>query len=200
MKLSEIRPNPNNPRVLRDDKFQKLKKSIGDFPKMMELRPIVVDDEGVILGGNMRFRALQDIYGKNGEIPDEWVKRAADLTEDEKRQFVIKDNAAFGEWDWDMLANEWDAEELAEWGIDAPSEFAVNADDYGTEFELPSGEKSDICTISFLLQTKQRDVVNQAITDAKHLEEFKYIETFGNSNKNGNALYLIIQQWADARK
>ena len=114
MKLSTIRPNPKNPRVLRDDKFQKLKKSIEDFPKMMELRPIVVDDEGVILGGNMRFRALQDIYGKNGEIPDAWVKRAADLTEDEKRQFIIKDNAAFGEWDWDMLANEWNAEEL-EW-------------------------------------------------------------------------------------
>ena len=120
IKLSTIRPNPKNPRVLRDDKFQKLKKSIGDFPKMMELRPIVVDDEGVILGGNMRFRALQDIYGKNGEIPDAWVKRAADLTEDEKRQFVIKDNAAFGEWDWDMLANEWDAEELEWWGIEPP--------------------------------------------------------------------------------
>ena len=120
MKLSTIRPNPKNPRVLRDDKFQKLKKSIGDFPKMMELRPIVVDDEGVILGGNMRFRALQDIYGKNGEIPDAWVKRAADLTEDEKRQFVIKDNAAFGEWDWDMLANEWDAEELEWWGVEPP--------------------------------------------------------------------------------
>ena len=120
MKLSTIRPNPKNPRVLRDDKFQKLKKSIGDFPKMMELRPIVVDDEGVILGGNMRFRALQDIYGKNGEIPDAWVKRAADLTEDEKRQFIIKDNAAFGEWDWDMLANEWDAEELEWWGIEPP--------------------------------------------------------------------------------
>jgi DNA modification methylase len=123
MKLSTIRPNPKNPRVLRDDKFQKLKKSIEDFPKMMELRPIVVDDEGVILGGNMRFRALQDIYGKNGEIPDAWVKRAADLTEDEKRQFVIKDNAAFGEWDWDMLANEWDAEELADWGIDTPADW-----------------------------------------------------------------------------
>lgn len=122
MKLSTIRPNPKNPRVLRDDKFQKLKKSIEDFPKMMELRPIVVDDEGVILGGNMRFRALQDIYGKNGEIPDAWVKRAADLTEDEKRQFIIKDNAAFGEWDWDMLANEWDAEELEWWGVEVPKE------------------------------------------------------------------------------
>lgn len=120
MKLSTIRPNPKNPRVLRDDKFQKLKKSIEDFPKMMELRPIVVDDEGVILGGNMRFRALQDIYGKSGEIPDEWVKRAADLTDDEKRQFIIKDNAAFGEWDYDILANEWNAEELVEWGIDVP--------------------------------------------------------------------------------
>lgn len=124
MKLNEIKPNPNNPRVLKDEKFRKLKKSIQDFPKMLELRPIVVDDDGMILGGNMRYRALQEIYGRNGEVPAEWVKRAKDLTEDEKRQFIIKDNAPFGEWDWDALANEWDAELLNEWGVDTPKEWS----------------------------------------------------------------------------
>ena len=181
MKLSTIRPNPKNPRVLRDDKFQKLKKSIEDFPKMMELRPIVVDDEGVILGGNMRFRALQDIYGKNGEIPDAGVKHAEDLTEEEKRQFVIKDNAAFGEWDWDMLANEWDAEELAEWGIDTPADWGketkeVEEDDFdadkdvvetvckrGDIFQLGDhrlmcGDSTDAASVALLMDGQRADI------------------------------------------
>lgn len=106
MKLSEIKPNPVNPRVLRDDKFKKLVKSLRQFPEMMSKRPIVVDEDGMILGGNMRWRALQEIYGKTGEIPDEWVSTAKGWTEDQKREFIIKDNSSFGEWDWDILANE----------------------------------------------------------------------------------------------
>lgn len=118
MKLSEIKPNPNNPRVIRDDKFAKLKKSIEDFPKMMELRPIVVDNTMTILGGNMRFRALQDLGYK--ELPKEWVKKADKLTDEEKQRFIIEDNVGFGEWNWEQLANEWDVERLAEWGLDVP--------------------------------------------------------------------------------
>lgn len=90
MKLSEIKPNPNNPRVLRDERFAKLKQSIQEFPKMMSLRPMVIDSNGIILGGNMRFRALQDLGFK--EIPNDWVKRAEELTEDEKQRFIIADN------------------------------------------------------------------------------------------------------------
>lgn len=118
MKLSEIKANPNNPRVIRDDKFEKLKNSIESFPQMLALRPIVVDTDGIILGGNMRLRALQDLGYK--EIPDEWVKRADELTEEQKREFIIKDNVGFGQWEWDMLANEWDSEQLSEWGLDMP--------------------------------------------------------------------------------
>lgn len=120
MKLSTIKANPKNPRVLRDDKFKKLVKSIQDFPQMMELRPIVTDENGIVLGGNMRLRALQQIFGRDGEVPDTWVVKAADLTEEQKREFVIKDNSSFGEWDWDALANEWDSAELTEWGLDVP--------------------------------------------------------------------------------
>lgn len=119
MKLSEIRPNPNNPRIIRDERFAKLKNSIEQFPKMMHLRPIVVDASGVILGGNMRLRALQDLGYK--EIPDEWVKRADDLTEEEKQRFIIADNVGFGEWEWETLANEWDAGDLETWGLDVPN-------------------------------------------------------------------------------
>jgi hypothetical protein len=118
MKLSEIKANPNNPRVIRDDKFEKLKNSIESFPQMMALRPIVVDADNVILGGNMRFRALQDLGYK--EVPDDWVKKADELTEEQKREFIIKDNSGFGAWDWDALANEWDSEQLSEWGLDMP--------------------------------------------------------------------------------
>jgi len=116
MKISEIKSNPNNPRLIKEEKFRKLVKSIKDFPEMMELRPIVIDENNVIQGGNMRYQALLDLKYK--EIPDSWVKQGKDLSEDQWKQFVIKDNVGFGEWEWDTLANEWDALELAEWGLD----------------------------------------------------------------------------------
>ena len=116
MKLKDIKANPNNPRVLRDDKFAKLKQSISEFPKMLSLRPMVIDENNMILGGNMRLRALQDLGYT--EIDDAWVKRSSDLTEEEKQRFIIADNIAFGEWDWDTLANDWDAEQLSDWGLE----------------------------------------------------------------------------------
>ena len=142
MKLKDIRPNPDNPRVIRDEKFQKLKRSIEEFPKMMSLRPIVIDADGVVLDGNMRLRALQDLGYK--EVPDEWVRRAEELTDDEKRRFVIADNVGFGEWAWDALANEWDAEDLEAWGLDLPEfiEEIKEAEDDG--FEMPDEVHTDI--------------------------------------------------------
>lgn len=122
MKLSEIKKNPHNPRIIRDEKFERLKKSIKEFPQMMTLRPIVVDESGVVLGGNMRLEALKAL-GKR-EIPDEWVKRADELTPEQKQEFIIKDNAGFGEWDWDLLANEWSDLPLSDWGVDIPEDWA----------------------------------------------------------------------------
>jgi hypothetical protein len=118
VKLSSIKPNPNNPRVIKDERFQRLKQSIQDFPKMMSLRPMVVDDQGMILGGNMRLKALQDLGFK--EVPQEWVKQAAELTEEEKNRFIIADNVGYGDWQWDMLNSSWDVDQLAEWGMDIP--------------------------------------------------------------------------------
>lgn len=138
MKLSEIKPNPNNPRVLRDERFAKLKQSIQEFPKMMSLRPMVVDSEGFILGGNMRYRALQDLGFK--EIPDEWVKRAEELTEEEKRRFIIADNVGFGDWDWDVLGSEWETDNLNEWGLYAPAGFDSSAIDDG----IPDADENKI--------------------------------------------------------
>ena len=116
MKLSNLTVNPDNPRLIKDDKFKKLIKSLKDFPKMMELRPIVVDKNMMILGGNMRYRALQELGFT--EIPDNWVKVAKKLTEEEKRRFIVEDNLPFGEWDWDILANNFDVGELLDWGFD----------------------------------------------------------------------------------
>ncbi len=131
MKLSKIKPNPNNPRVIKDEKFKKLVNSIKEFPKMMERRPMVIKSNSIVLGGNMRLKALKELGYK--EIPDEWVKSADELTEDEQRRFIIADNVGFGEHDWDMLANEWDVEELADWGLDIP--IGVDGEDEKDPFD-----------------------------------------------------------------
>ena len=119
-KLTDIKSNPNNPRIIKDDKFKKLVASIKEFPQMLSLRPIVVNDDMIVLGGNMRLKACKEAGLK--EVP---IIKASDLNEDQQKQFIIKDNVGYGEWDWDMLANEWDAEDLVEWGLDvwkAPTE------------------------------------------------------------------------------
>jgi hypothetical protein len=113
LKINKVVPNPENPRVIKDHKYKALVKSIKDFPKMLEIRPIVVNTDMVILGGNMRLRACQEAGLK--EIP---VIVAKELTESEQREFTIKDNVSFGEWDWDVLANDWDDSELNDWGLD----------------------------------------------------------------------------------
>ena len=113
VKISDVKSNPNNPRIIKDDKFQKLVASIKELPQMLQLRPIVVNEDMVVLGGNMRLKACKEAGLK--EIP---IIKASELNEEQQRAFIIKDNVGFGEWDWDALANEWDAEQLEEWGLD----------------------------------------------------------------------------------
>jgi DNA modification methylase len=115
-KISEIKLNPNNPRLIKDDKFTKLVQSIKDFPEMLDIRPIVVNADMVILGGNMRFKACKEAGLK--EVP---IIVADNLTEEQQREFLIKDNTSGGEWDFEMLANEWDVEQLDSWGLDIPN-------------------------------------------------------------------------------
>lgn len=132
VKLSEIKSNPNNPRIIKDDKFSKLVKSIKEFPKMLEIRPIVVNADMIVLGGNMRLKACKEAGLK--EVP---VIFANDLTEDEQKQFIIKDNVGFGEWDWDMIANEWDAEQVEEWGLDLPIDSRIDNMEEGDNIDIP---------------------------------------------------------------
>jgi SAM-dependent methyltransferase len=140
MKLGNLKPNPQNPRIIKDDKFKKLVKSLTEFPEMMEKRPMVcvtdVDGKMFPLGGNMRLRAIQELGMK--EIPDTWVTLADDWTEEKRKEFTIKDNASFGEWNWDDLANEWDADLLADWGVDVPNSFGDSGNDWNYNYkELP---------------------------------------------------------------
>ena len=142
MKISDLHINPSNPRIIKDERFKKLCKSIEEFPKMMELRPIIIDANGMILGGNMRFKALQELKYK--DIPDSWVKRAETLTEYEQKRFIIEDNVPFGEWDLGTLANEWDQQELTEWGLEIP-EFAFNKlEAQEDNYTIPDEIKTDI--------------------------------------------------------
>ena len=157
---------------------------------MMALRPIIVDAEGMILGGNMRFKALKELGYK--DVPEEWVKCADELTQDEKRRFIIEDNIPFGEWDWEIL-NEWDTEELKDWGLDMPQ--FISDMGFGTDFSLPSGDKPPFQQMTFTLADEQAEQIKNAISDIKKTEEYKYVETMGNENSNGNALYLIVMQW-----
>tara|TARA_B100001287_G_scaffold29719_1_gene21201 strand:- start:1293 stop:2474 length:1182 start_codon:yes stop_codon:yes gene_type:complete len=120
MKLYKIKNNPNNPRLVKDDKFFKLVKSIKEFPEMLKIRPIVVNDDLIVLGGNMRLKACKEAGLK--EVP---VIQASEFTAEQQREFIVKDNVGFGEWDWDMIANEWDAEQLDDWGLDLPVDFNV---------------------------------------------------------------------------
>jgi hypothetical protein len=193
MKINLIKPNPNNPRIIKDDKFKKLVQSIKDFPQMLELRPIVIDENNIVLGGNMRLKACQELGLK--DVPTIFAK---DLTEEQKKEFIIKDNVGFGEWNWDDLANGWDEELLVEWGLDLPVFAGIEIGSDG--FSLPEGDKAPFQQMTFTLADEQAEQIKNAIADIKATEEYKYCETLGNENSNGNALYLIIMQWAEQRK
>lgn len=192
--IQQIRNNENNPRIIKDYKFKQLVKSIKEFPEMLKLRPIVVNSDMIVLGGNMRLKAC-----KEAGLKEVWILKADELTEQQQREFIVKDNVGFGEWDWDVLANEWNNQQLGDWGMEVIG-FDVDENDLTDEFSLPDGDKAPFQQQTYTLADAQAEQIKNAIADVKKTEEYKYIETFGNENSNGNALYLIIMQWAEQRK
>lgn len=166
MKITDIKPNPNNPRIIKDDKFKKLVKSIKDFPQMLELRPIVIDENNVVLGGNMRLKAC--IEAGLTDVP---VKQAADLTEEQKKEFIVKDNVGYGEWDWDDLANNWDVEDLEEWGLDIPN-FSIEP----SLDELIGEEKNNPPTMKLTFENVEQ--LQEAENDIRELIDRKYKGAF----------------------
>jgi hypothetical protein len=162
MNINEIKPNPNNPRIIKDDKFKKLVKSIQDFPQMLELRPIVIDENNIVLGGNMRLKACIEAGLK--DVP---VKQAKELTEEQKKEFIVKDNVGYGEWDWDDLANNWDVEDLTEWGLDIPNFIIEPSLD-----ELTGVEKNNPPIIKITFDNVEQ--LQEAENDIRELIDRKY--------------------------
>ena len=186
MSINKIKNNPDNPRIIKDDKFRKLVKSVVDFPKMLEVRPIVVGADMVILGGNMRYKACKEAGIK--EVP---VIVADQFNDEEVRQFIIKDNASGGEWDWGVLGNEWDVCELDEWGVDIVG-FDVDEGELGEEFTLADGDKEPFQQITFTLADEQAKMIKAKIDYIKKHDGFSSLETYGNENSNGNALFALV--------
>jgi DNA modification methylase len=223
MKLSNIKPNPNNPRLIKDDKFSKLVQSIKDFPEMMEKRPIVcvTDVDGKIypLGGNMRYKAIKELGYK--DVPDTWIVMADEWTEEKRREFVVKDNVGFGEWDWEQLQT-WDAEELKSWGLDVQgfsSDEVLEAveDDFDTtppeepitvlgdlyeigEHRLLCGDSTDSEQVAKLMNGEKSDIV---IIDPLYQDDYcnfffdldaNVIVTFGRGKNVEKINNLLIEK------
>ena len=169
--IREIKPNTNNPRFIKDDKFRKLVKSIKEFPEMLELRPIVVDSDMVVLGGNMRLKAC--IEAGLTEVP---ILVADQLTEEQKKEFIVKDNVGFGEWDWDLLANEWDTDLLEEWGLDL-----------GIDDKIDLLQETEVLHVEKSLQVlpKKEYIVIYADEDSEEWEELKTIFSCGIVRQGG---------------
>jgi ParB-like chromosome segregation protein Spo0J len=164
VKVSAIKNNPKNPRLIKDDKFFKLVKSVKEFPQMLELRPIVVNEDMIVLGGNMRLKACIEAGYKEVTIV-----KAKDLTPEQQKEFIIKDNVGFGEWDFDMLANEWNEDELNDWGIDLP---VYNTDVNLDEFFEDDNSIEDKNKFKIVLEFSEEDY-NKVIKAFNGFDESK---------------------------
>jgi len=218
VKTKDIIPNTENPRIIKDDKFKKLVQSIKDFPEMLEIRPIVVNNEMMILGGNMRLKAIQEIGLK--EVP---IIKAENLTEQQQREFLIKDNVGFGEWDWDALANDWDPSELNEWGLDVPNMDLTELEAEDDNFEEPEnietdivlgdlfeigehrllcGDSTDSDAVARLMNGQKADIAftsppynagkSEALSGNTHTTDNKYNE-YNDNQKQSDYLNLLIE-------
>jgi DNA modification methylase len=173
VKISEVKVNPNNPRLIKDDKFKKLVQSVKDFPEMLDIRPIVVNADMVVLGGNMRLKACKEAGLK--EVP---IIMADKLTEDQQREFLIKDNVSGGEWDWDILANEWEVEQLEEWGLDIPVNFEVELEAEEDDFAVPEGGTETDIVLGDLFEIGEHRLLCGDSTDSDAVARLMNGQTF----------------------
>ena len=173
VKVAQVKLNDSNPRIIKDEKFRKLVQSIKDFPQMLDIRPIVVNEDMVVLGGNMRFKAC--IEAGLNEVP---IIKASELTEEQQKEFIIKDNVGFGEWDWDMLANEWNSDDLTEWGLDVWNKTDdINLDNF---FE-DNGESENEQKFKIVLEYSEDDYnkVNEALKNHSGSKEQIFYKLLG---------------------
>ena len=173
MNINEIKPNPNNPRLIKDHKFKQLVKSIQDFPQMLELRPIVIDENNMVLGGNMRLKACIEAGLK--DVP---VIHANNLSEEKKKEFIVKDNVGYGEWDWNDLANNWDSEELTDWGLDIPNFNTEGFADKNKELSLD--DVTDSMTITLKYTEDEYHIVKDSLLKLASTPEQAVWKLLGN--------------------
>ena len=192
-KLSDLKPAPYNPRTSTKKQEQKLQESLTKFGVV---EPIIFNKHtGYIVGGHFRVRELKKLGYKEVECV------VVDLSEEDEKELNIRLNANTGEWDWETLKAEWDIGTLEGWGLSIPNFEGVSlSDEFSEDFSLPDGDKAPFQQMTFTLADEQAEQIKNAIADIKKTEEYKYAETMGNENSNGNALYLIIMQWAEQRK
>ena len=190
--INLLKENPDNPRTITDAKFAQLIESVKNFPQMLEVRPIAFKSGFVVLGGNMRLRACKAAGLKQVPAVD-----CSDMTEAQQREFILKDNIGYGSWDWEAIQADWP--EAEDWGLDVPG-FELSPDGLSEDFSLKDGDKEPFQQMTFTLADEQATVIKNAIDDIKGTDEYKYAETMGNENSNGNALYLIVASWAGQRK
>ena len=201
VKIGDIKVNTENPRSIKESKFNKLVKSIKEFPEMLEIRPIVVNEDNVILGGNMRYKACQQ-----AGLEEVYIIKAKDLTEEQQKEFLIKDNSGFGEWDWDILANEWDHQELMDWGVDLPALNSLDDDQYTTKIDSPiyetkivkpkENELYDINKYNDLINDINKSNISEEIKEFLRLAATRHIkfnyskiaDYYAHSNKETQSL------------
>ena len=166
IKINKVKANETNPRLIKDSKFKKLVTSIKEFPEMLKLRPIVVNKDMVVLGGNMRLKAC-----KEAGLKEVYVLKADDLTEEQQKEFIVKDNVGFGEWDWDILANQWDNVQLKDWGMDVwqPEEDVDYSilEELDLEDTLDNKEAGVKRAIMIEFEAQDYDQANELITKAR---------------------------------
>ena len=163
VKIGKVFSNPDNPRIIKDNKFNKLVSSIKEFPEMLELRPIVVNSDMVVLGGNMRLKAC-----KEAGLKEVHILKADSLTEEQQKEFIVKDNVGFGEWDWEILANEWDVKKLEDWGLDGfPFEDVLEAEE--DDYTEPENIKVDV-VLGDLIEIGEHRLLCGDSTDSDQVE------------------------------
>ena len=170
--INLILSNPDNPRVIKDEKFKQLVKSLKGFPEMLKIRPIVVDESMMILGGNMRLNACKEVGMKKV-----WINIVEDWTDRQKKEFIIKDNVGFGEWYWDVLANDWEAQDLSDWGLDV---WNVDNDlfdvEENNEDKSPSGSDDNYSVFELIMEHKNKLLLFSVLNDVKKEFNFDKIE------------------------
>jgi hypothetical protein len=186
VEITKVKPNKTNPRVIKDVKFRKLVQSIKDFPEMLKLRPIVVNKGGVILGGNMRYRA-----SKEAGLTHVYILKAEDLTAEQEKEFVVKDNSSFGEWDWDLLANEYTLDDLGVWGLDIPNylideDEEPSYDDNGVANSLNSYLNNKIKQITILFNSEEYE---------KTIKRFQDIMEKQNLESNTDVILYLLDEY-----